>query len=293
MLIVTGATGQLGRSVVEELLRRVPPYQLAVSVRDPSKAADLAARGVRVRAGDFADPASLTYAFEGAKRILIISSNAAASGGDTLAQHRAAFAAAEAAGALRIFYTSHAAASASSLFPPARDHAATEAMLAAGKVSWTALRHGFYAESAPIFMGDWLGTNKVSTAADGPIAWTAHADLAIADASLLLSDDAPDGPTPPLSGDEALDLAALAALVGTLAGAPVTREVLPDAAMVERMGARGAPAAAAEIALGFFLAARAGEFAAIDPTLGRLIGRAPTTMREVLTETLRRSTNGT
>lgn len=282
MLLVTGATGQLGRLIVEALLERLSPDLVAVSVRDPSKVADLASRGVRVRAGDFADPASLVQAFEGANRILVVSSNAAASGGDPLAQHRAAFAAAEKAGVERIFYTSHAAASPSSLFPPARDHAATEAVLASGLTPWTALRHGFYAESAPIFMGDWRGSGKIAAPADGPVAWTSHADLAAADAALLLSDDPLDGPTPPLTGGEALDLAALAELAGRLSDRTVTRDVLPDEAIIDRMAARGAPPSVAEIALGFFKAALAGEFATVDPTLARLIGRAPTTMNEVL-----------
>ena len=87
MIIVTGANGLLGRAVVEKLVERVPAGQIGVSVRDPEKASALAALGVRVRRGDFADPASLADAFEGATQVLIVSSNAAAYGGNSVAQH--------------------------------------------------------------------------------------------------------------------------------------------------------------------------------------------------------------
>ncbi len=127
MIIVTGASGQLGRAIVEKLVERVPVSQVGASVRDPEKASTLAA--LRVRRGDFADPASLSDAFEGATQVLIVSSNASAYGGDPLAQHRAAIEAARAAGAGRVVYTSHMAASSASLFPPMLDHAATEEML--------------------------------------------------------------------------------------------------------------------------------------------------------------------
>lgn len=127
MIIVTGATGQLGRAIVKGLLRRVPATQVGASCRDPEKAAALAALGVRVRKGDFDDEATLTHAFEGATQVLLVSSNARAYGGDAVAQHRTAIAAARKAGARRLLYTSHMAASAASQFSPMLDHAATEA----------------------------------------------------------------------------------------------------------------------------------------------------------------------
>lgn len=78
MIVVTGATGQLGRGIVEQLLQRAEATRLGVSVRDPEKARDLAARGVHVRQGDFADPAGLHHSFEDATQILMVSSNAIA-----------------------------------------------------------------------------------------------------------------------------------------------------------------------------------------------------------------------
>lgn len=278
MFIVTGATGQLGRAIVEQLVTRGAPEQVGASVRDPAKAADLQALGVRVRRGDFSDPASLAHAFEGATQVLIVSSNAAAYGGDPLAQHRAAIGAARAAGARRVVYTSHMAASGTSAFPPMRDHAATEAMLAESGVAWTALRNGFYASSGITFLGDAGTTGVLEAPEDGAVSWTAHADLAAAAAAVLAEEGRFDGPTPPLTGAEALDLAGLAAEV---LGRPVRRQLLTDDELRARMAARGAPAHAADIVLGFYEASRRGEFAAVHPALEQLIGRAPIRMRDL------------
>src|SRR5690349_3638973 len=99
MIIVTGATGRLGSQIVEQVLRRVPADGVGVSVRDPERASALAARGVRVRRGDFADPDSLATAFEGATQVLIVSVDD--TGEAAVARHVAALEAARAAGAER------------------------------------------------------------------------------------------------------------------------------------------------------------------------------------------------
>ncbi|MDB4942718.1 MAG: NAD(P)-dependent oxidoreductase [Labilithrix sp.] len=283
MIIVTGATGQLGRRIVESLVTRVPAAQVGVSVRDPAGAAALAALGVRVRHGDFADRASLDSAFEKATQVLIVSSNARAHGGDTLAQHRAAIDAARAAGARRIVYTSHMAASATSRFSPMLDHAATEEMLRASGVPWTSLRNGFYAASGLSLLGDAWKTGVVEGPADGKVSWTAHRDLADAAATILADEGRYEGPTPPLTGGEALDLADLAALASS-AGRPMRRTVVTDDAFRAAMTARGVPAPVIGIALGLYLASREGEFGTVDPTLGQILGRAPLTMRDVIAE---------
>ena len=282
MIIVTGATGQLGRAIVHKLVERVPANQVGASVRDPAKAAELEALGVRVRHGDFADPESLRYAFEGATQLLMVSSNAAAYGGDPLAQHRSAIEAASAAGARRIVYTSHMAASPASAFPPARDHAATEEMLRQSGLAWTALRHGFYAASGIMLMGDALKTGVLEAPADGKVAWTTHADLAEADAIILADEGRYDGPTPPLTGSQTLDLADLAGIASELTGRPVHRQILPDDELRAKMAARGLPDAAANMALGLYAASRNGEFASVDPKLERLLGRRAISMRDLI-----------
>lgn len=282
MIVVTGATGQLGSLILRRLIERTPSEGIAASARDTGKAAALEALGVRVRQGDFADPSGLAHAFEGATQVLIVSSNAAASGGDPLAQHRCAIDAARRAGARRIVYTSQVSASPVSAFPPGRDHAATEAMLAESGLAWTALRNGFYAHSGLAAMGDFERSGRIEAPEDGKTAWTTHRDLAEAAAEILLDEGRFDGPTPPLTGGEALDLADLATLASAVLGRPITRRCISDEELRGRLSARGVPPSVLEIAAGNYRASRAGEFATVDPTLETLLGRRPETMRDVI-----------
>ncbi len=286
MIIVTGATGQLGRAIVEHLVRRVPASQVGVSVRDPAKAGDLAALGVKVRRGDFAEPASLAQAFEGATQLLMVSSNASAQGGDPIAQHRAAIEAAGAAGVRRIVYTSHMAASSVSAFPPMLDHARTADMLGRSGLAWTALRNGFYASVGLSLMGDGLKTGVIEAPADGKVSWTAHADLAEAAAIILTDEGRYDGPTPPLTASAALDLVDLARAASALLGRPVKRQVITDDQLRTRITARGAPDAAANIAVGLYVASRRGEFSQVDPTLEHLLGRPAISLRDLIAENI-------
>lgn len=282
MIIVTGATGQLGRAIVESLVRRIPAAQVGASCREPANASDLAALGVRVRRGDFDDLASLAEAFAGATQVLIVSSNARAYGGNAIAQHRTAIEAARRAGARRLVYTSHMAASASSQFSPMLDHAATEAMLADSGLAWTALRHGFYATSGVRLLGDAKNKGIVEAPADGKVSWTTHADLAEAAALILAKEGSFEGPTPPLTGSEALDLADIAEAAARAWGRPVRRALISEDELRARMTQRGLPPSVGEISVGLYRASRAGEFAAIDPTLEQVIGRPPTRMASLL-----------
>ncbi len=279
MIIVTGANGHLGSAVVKRLLELVPAAQIGVSVRDPEKARELDARGVRVRRGDFNDPASLADAFESATRVLIVSVN---SFGEAAAQqHRTAINAAKAAGAQRIVYTSHMAASVRMM----GGHAATEAALRECGVAYTALRNGYYATSARWLLGDAPATGELAAPEDGPIAYTAHPDLAGA-AAIALTGDVLDGVTPALTGPETLDLAGVAALASELTGRPIRRAIVPDAEYRATQIAKGVPEPMADILLEFFAASRQGQFAPIDPALARLLGRPATPLQDVLKASL-------
>jgi uncharacterized protein YbjT (DUF2867 family) len=167
MIVITGATGQLGALIVASLLERVPAEEVGVSVGGPGRAAGLAERGVRVRRGDFSEPDSLADAFEGATQVLIVSANEV--GESAVGAHAAAIDAARAAGAERILYTSHQGTSADSLFAPMREHAATEEYLAATGTPFTSLRNGFYATTVPFILGQALATGEIVAPADGPV----------------------------------------------------------------------------------------------------------------------------
>lgn len=283
MIIVTGANGKLGRAVVERLLERTSTDQLGVSVRDPEQAGPLAARGVRVRRGDFGDPESLAHAFEGASRVLFVSAN---STGETAVRlNTAAIRGAKEAGASRIFYTSHMGASRASLFPPMPVHAATESALQDAGVAFTSLRNGFYTATILQMLGSAAETGELAAPEDGPVSWTAHADLAEV-AAIALTSDALGGTTPPLTSPETVDLEGVAALASELTGRPIRRVIVPDAEYRAGLLARGVPEGAAGMLMGLFLASRRGEFARTDPTLERLLGRPAVSVRDVLREAL-------
>lgn len=280
MIVITGATGQLGSRVVNHLLDRVPADQLAVSVRTPEKADDLAARGVRVRHGDYAAPDSLVDAFEGADQVLIVS--ASATGGSAVEQHAAAVGAARDAGASRVLYTSHQAASLNSHFEPMPDHAATEANLVESGQPFVALRNGFYANFLPNLIRGSVETGRLLAPADGPVSWTTHDDLAEAAAIILADGGILQGLTPPLTGAEAIDLEGIADLLTSITGQTITRVVLPDEEFESGLVGRGVPAARADMLMGMFRASRSGEFSLTDPALASLLGRPTTAVRSVL-----------
>jgi NAD(P)H dehydrogenase (quinone) len=280
MIVATGATGRLGSRIVNQLLERVPAEQVGVSVRDTAKAASLAERGVRVRAGDFTEPATLEHAFEGAEQVLVIS--AAIRGDGAFEANRAAIDAAHRAGARRILYTSHQASSADSLFAPQPVHAATEAHLTGLGVPFTALRNGFYTSTIALHIGSALSTGRLAVPADGPVSWTDHADLAEAAAIALAAEGTLDGITPPLTAPELLDFADVARLLSEITGRSITRVVVADEEWKAVAVEGGMPPFAADFTLGMFRAARRGEFAVADPTLEKVIGRSATSVRAVL-----------
>jgi uncharacterized protein YbjT (DUF2867 family) len=271
-----------GDAVDPGLLERMPADQIGVSVRDPDKAGHLVARGVRVRRGDFGDPPALTHAFEGASQVLIVSGPA-----DPV-PHRDAIEAAKAAGAGRILYTSHMGADPDSLFGATRAHAETEQDLRASGVPFTSLRDGFHATSANGILRPALETGELVLPEDGPVSWTAHADLAEAAVIALTEEGRLDGITAALTGPEALDFADIAAIASELTGRRITRVTVSDDEWKDRLIAQGMPEQFASFALEIFAASRRGEFAAVDPALKQLLGREPASFRDVLAATLAR-----
>lgn len=281
MIVVTGANGHFGRDVVHQLLKQLPASRIGISVRQPEKAQDLQTAGVRVRRGDFAEPDTLPAAFEGAEQVLLVSVNLL--GDEAVRQHSAAIQAAKAAGVRRILYTSHQAASPTSLVPFARDHAATEALLQRAGLPFVSLRNGFYAESALYQLGALKASADLALPQDGPVSWTARTDLTEAAAAALVDLRIfNDGVTPPLTASEAITFAHIAGLASDLLGRQVHRTVVKEDTYRSNQLARGLPAPVVTMLASLFAATRAREFDIVDPTLASLLGRAPTGFRTVL-----------
>ena len=289
MFIVTGASGKLGSLIVEALKRLVPAHQISLSVRNPEKLPERLAAGVRVRRGDYNDADSLRHAWAGAKRLLLVSSNAGASGDNPLSQHEKAISVAKEIGIERVLYTSQVSSNPLSHFPPGRDHAATEAMLAESGLASTSLRHGFYADSILSMHEHGFATGTLTGPEDGKVAWVTHEDLAEADARLLSGHETIEGITPPLTGNHALDLADLAQMASAVTGRTIERQIIGEDMMLESLHRAGLSGNVLEIIIGYYRAAKAGEFETVDPTLSRILGRDPRQIPDFLSEKMPRT----
>lgn len=313
MIVVTGANGKLGRSIVQHLLQLVPADRIAISVRNPAQAQELAQQGVSVRQADFADPATLPAAFAGAERVLLMSTTPAPG---AVQRHQAALEAAIAAGARQVVYVSFIDRDPASPFHAATAHAQTEALIRAADVPYTFLQNDLYADGLPMMLAPGLQTGVLEMPADGPVAWAVRDDLAEA-AARVLAQGAHANAALPLTGPQALDMAQLAAILSRISGRTIERRVIPDELFIERMAAMlatggppgagaprsgppaggppaGAPpaggppdfTAAARGLLGMYLAMRQGRFAAVSPVLGEVLGRQPTSVEAFLRRAL-------
>lgn len=281
MIVVTGATGSLNGATVEHLLKRLPAERIGVSVRDVAKARHFADRGVRVRQAAYDDPAALRHSFAGADQVLLVSGNDPTA--DMVGLHRNAIEAAVTAGAHRILDTSQQGAATEGPYPPAAIHAATEEILAGSGAAWTSLRYGFFGHDFDPMLGPWRRTGAIAAPADGPVPWTAPADLAEAAAVVLSGDRSFDGAITLISG-EAVTLDDFAAHVSRLSGRTIERVVVDDEQWVAGQVANGVPEQAARFMLTMFRATREGYFAEQDPLLAELLGREPRGVADQLAE---------
>lgn len=272
MIVVTGATGQLGRLVIEALLKELPPAQIVAAVRDQAKAADLANRGIQVRKADYTQPASLDLALRGADKLLLISSSEI---GQRVAQHRNVIEAAQGAGIKLLAYTSVLRAD-TSLLGLAAEHRETEAMLRTAGLPHVLLRNGWYTENyaasvpAALAHGALLGS-----AGTGRIASAARVDYAAAAAAVLTGEDQA-GRIYELAGDTAYTLGEFAAEVSRQSGKVVEYKDLLQAEFQAALVAAGLPEGLAALLADSDAAAAKGALFDDGRQLSTLIGR-PTT----------------
>jgi NAD(P)H dehydrogenase (quinone) len=278
MIAVTGATGKLGRLVLERLLARVPAAELIAVVRSPEKAADLAARGVQVRRGDYDDPSSLTAALTGVDRLLFISASEV---GRRIAQHQAVVDAARAAGVKLVAYTSILNADTTGI-GLAAEHKQTEAMIRASGVPFVFLRHGWYLENYTETLGPALGMGMVFGAAgEGRVAPATRADFAEA-AAAVITGDGHAGKVYELAGDEGFTLSEFAAAVSRWAGKSIGYTNLPEPAFAEALIGAGLPEPFARVLADADVGIARGDLTTSSGDLRRLIGRPTQTLEETL-----------
>lgn len=281
-IVVTGATGHLGRHVVEQLLEKVPADQVTAVVRSPEKAAGLAARGVRVAVADYNAPETFDGLFAAGDKVLLVSGNEFDKG--RVGQHRVVIDAAKAAGVALLAYTSAPGTLKAAL---ADDHRGTEEALLASGVPYVLLRNGWYHENYTENLAPVLEHGAVVQAAgEGRVSSASRADYAAA-AVAVLTGEGHEGRTYELGGDEAWSFAEFAAEVGRQSG----REIVYRSVSVEEfqgiLTGAGLPAPFAAILAGVDASIEKGELVVDSGDLSRLTGRPTTPVAEAIAAALK------
>lgn len=280
-IAVTGASGQLGRQVINALLTEqgVPADQIIALTRHPDSLKELAEQGVQVRQADFDDPATLGSAFTGVNRLLLVSTDELAEAGKRLAQHKRAVSAAEQAGVRHILYTSMPKPEGSAI-TFAGDHLGTEQFIAASAMSWTILRNNWYFENLLMETGHILESGQWFTAAgDGRVANIARADLAAAAAAALAKSDYRNH-TYTLTGKEALTTAQMATLLSDVSGRSIGVVPITDEQKIAGLEQAGLPPVLAKAFASFDTNTRQGGVAEVTDDFKQLTGRDPMALKD-------------
>ncbi|MFI9213230.1 SDR family oxidoreductase [Streptomyces sp. NPDC053253] len=283
-IVVTGATGQLGRLVIDALLATVPAGSVAAVVRDKEKAADLAERGVELRIADYGKPETLAGAFETGDRVLLISGSEV---GQRVPQHTAVIDAAKAAGVAQLAYTGVLGGPEAD-FDLAAEHKETERLILASGLPHTFLRNGWYSENYTANLAPVLAHGAVvASAGEGRIASAARADYAAAAAAVLTGPAEEHlGKAYELSGDTAWSLAEYAAEVAAQSGREIAYNSVPAEAHLAVLTGAGVPEPFAAILVDVDRAVGHGALALRTGDLARLIGRPTTPIAVTIKEAL-------
>ena len=278
MIVVTGATGQLGRLVISSLLKKVPASTIVAAVRNVEKAKDLAALGVQVRQADYTQSQSWDAALQGADKVLLISSSEI---GQRAQQHKSVIDAAKRAGVKLLAYTSVLRAD-TSVLGLAGEHRETEAAIKASGVPAVILRNGWYTENYVMGVPTALALGAVyGCAGEGLIASAARADYAEAAAVVMTSDDQA-GKTYELAGDSAYTLSEFAAEIAKQSGKAINYVNLPEADYKQALLGAGLPEPLAALLADSDTGVSKGALFDDGHQLSKLIGRATTPLAEVV-----------
>ncbi len=286
-LLVTGANGQLGRAVVEELLRRGATRIVAAS-RTPEKLAHFKERGVETCAVDFGQPDTLRRAFAGVDRLALISTDALDVPGQRLAQHRAAIAAAVESGVRHVVYTSAPAPHPTAEDSVLNDHFWTEAALFAAPLTWTILRNHIYMDMILMGAEHAAQSGKLFAATGGwGRGYVSREDCARAVAGALVG--AQGSEVLDVTGPAAVTQDELAATLSEITGQPIVHVDVPPQGLSEGLEHAGLPPAMVKVIVDFDVAAAQGYHAVVTPTVERLAGTPPQALREFLGQHLARA----
>lgn len=274
MIVVTGATGNLGRLVIDSLLRKIPASDIVAAVRNVEKASDLATLGIDVRQADYDRSESWPSALRGARKVLLISSSEV---GQRTKQHAAVIDAAREAGVKLLAYTSILHAD-TSILGLASEHRETEAMIRNSHIPFVLLRNGWYTENYTAGIGSALASGTMyGCAGDGKISSATRADFAEAAATVLCKENQ-EGKVYELAGDRGFTLAEFAAEISRQSGKEIPYVNLPEADYKEALLKAGLPEGFAELMANSETGVSRGALFDDDRQLSRLIGRPTTSL---------------
>lgn len=284
-IAVTGASGHLGRLVVETLLAgNTPANRIVALVRDPQKVSDFAARGVEVRRADYTQKDSLEAAFKGVERLLLVSSNEV---NQRLPQHKNAIEAARRAGINFIAYTSIPKADTSEM-QLAAEHKATEQIIRESGIPFAFLRNGWYFENYTDQLPSILQHKAVfGSAGQGRVSAASRADYAEAAAAILTADNH-ENKVYELGGDTAFTLSELAAEISKQTGGEIVYRDLPVEQYAQALIGAGLPEPLARVLADADLGLKRGELLVKSGDLSRLTNRPTTTLAEAVASALKK-----
>jgi NAD(P)H dehydrogenase (quinone) len=281
-IVVTGATGKLGRHVVEQLLEKVPAEQITAVVRDKARAADLAERGVQLAVADYNAPETFAEVFAAGDKVLLISGNEFDKGRP--AQHKGVIDAAKAAGVALLAYTSAPGSLTAAL---ADDHRATEEILLASGVPYTLLRNGWYFENYTEHLAPVLEHGAVVQAAgDGRVSAASRADYAAA-AVAVLTGEGHENTTYELGGDTPFSFAEYAAELSRQTGREIAYNPVSVEAYTGILTGAGLPEPLAAVFAGVDASIEKGELVVSTGDLSRLAGRPTTSLADAVAAALK------
>jgi NAD(P)H dehydrogenase (quinone) len=288
MVVITGATGHLGRLVIAALLKKVPASDIVAAVRNVEKARDLAALGVHVRRADYNQPETWDIALKGADKILLISSSEV---GQRARQHRAVIDAARRAGVKHLAYTSVLRADTSPL-GLAAEHRETEALIRASGVPFTLLRHGWYTENYTAGISGALAQGAVyGCAGEGRVSSATRGDYAEA-AAVVLTAENQAGRVYELAGDSAFTMAELAAEISRQSGKSIGYVDLPPTEYRDVLAKAGLPEAIAALLADSDTGVSKGALFDDGHQLSKLIGRPTTSLATAVAAAMKSGQGG-
>lgn len=281
MILVTGATGHLGRSVIQHLLKKIPADQVIALVRDEAKATDLKDAGITIRVGNYHNAASLAAAFANVNKAILISSS---DFNDRSGQHRNVIDAAKAAGVSHLTYTGISLNNVerSVLKHFMIDHFQTEDYLKESGMTYTFMRHNLYAEMIPFYIGrQVLEKGIIFPAADGRIPFALRDEMGEANANVLMS-EGHENRTYNIANEVDYSFGDIADILSGLTGNKITYTDPDQGSYINSLKAAGLPEHMVQMATGFSTAMRNGDFDVPGDDLKNLLGRKPADLKMYL-----------